>query len=250
MAAKTLLSEGFCVFESRHPFVARQGEYDKMHVMTKKVYGVAGVIIVLLGLGTVLYVQKGKTKEEGTKSAEATVEVTGATSGIVIEAVPDGEMVKEVPKIPAPSLKQSIGVDKMSVITKQRWEKTIETLKKDPTDFQAWVELGLIRSNIGDLYGAKLAWEYASALVPKNSVAYGNLGYLYAYDLKDNKKAEENYLKAIENNPAMLYLYFQTYEFYRDIVKDPVKARRFVENAVKNYPTSAELKELLKEVSQ
>jgi len=71
------------------------------------------------------------------------------------------------------------------------------------------------------------------------------LGDLYAYYLRDNQKAEENYLKALELGPSQIYLYFKTAEFYRDFLLDNQKAKETVQMGLINNPTSQELKDLL-----
>ncbi|MFH1402204.1 MAG: hypothetical protein ABIG87_01090 [Patescibacteria group bacterium] len=132
---------------------------------------------------------------------------------------------------------QQIMIDKM--------ETTSQELKNDPTDFSNWLYLGLDRKAIGDYKGAKLAWEYAKLLDSYNFVVRGNLGDLYAYYLRDNKKAEENYLKALELDPSQVYLYYKTAEFYRDFLEDIQKAREIVQKGLDLSPNSAELQSLI-----
>ena len=71
------------------------------------------------------------------------------------------------------------------------------------------------------------------------------MGDLYAYYLRDNQKAEENYLEALELGPSQTYLYFKTAEFYRDFLLDSQKARVIVQKGLINNPNSQELKDLL-----
>jgi len=113
-------------------------------------------------------------------------------------------------------------------------DSAVEALKKDNYYFNGWINLGLFRKAVGDYEGTKEAWEYASAIMPQDALSFSNLGVLYGYYLKDNKKAEENYLKAIENEPLNGYYYNQLYEFYRDVLEDKTKIRQILEKAVKN----------------
>ena len=107
--------------------------------------------------------------------------------------------------------------------------------------------LGVYRKIIGDYEGAREVWEYASAIRPQNSVSFNNLGELYAYYLKNNKKAEENYAKAIENDPSAIYIYRNFFDFYRYFAKDTAKARAILEKGIAANPaTSSDLKNLLK----
>lgn len=122
-------------------------------------------------------------------------------------------------------------------------------LKKDSDNLENWLVLGVYRKMIGDLDGAREVWEYASAIRPQNSVSFNNLGELYAYYLKDNKKAEENYAKAIENDSSAIYIYRNLFDFYRYVAKDPAKARAILEQGISANPsTSSDLKNLLETV--
>ena len=132
---------------------------------------------------------------------------------------------------------QQIMIDEM--------EGMILELKNDPTSFSNWLYLGLDRKGIGDYEGAKQAWEYAMLIEPGSFVVRGNLGDLYAYYLKDNKKAEDNYLKALELGPSQIYLYYKTAEFYRDFLNDSQKAKGIVQIGLKLSPDSSELQSLL-----
>jgi len=120
-----------------------------------------------------------------------------------------------------------------------------EELKNDPTSFGNWLYLGLDRKAIGDYEGAKLAWEYAKLLDPNNFVVRANLGDLYAYYLRDNVKAEENYLEALKQGSSQIYLYYKTAEFYRDFLEDNQKAKEIVQIGLNLNPNSPELQSLL-----
>jgi tetratricopeptide (TPR) repeat protein len=120
-------------------------------------------------------------------------------------------------------------------------------LKADQNLFSQWIELGLYRKAIGDYEGAREAWEYASAIRPKNSLSFGNLGYLYGYYLNDPVKAERNFLTALDNDHTLLYLYAQTAEFYRYVLKDEEKAQEILRRGVAMNPDNQDFKILLKE---
>jgi len=130
-------------------------------------------------------------------------------------------------------------------IIAEKISKTSQKLKNDPNSVSDWIELGLNRKMLDDHEGSKQAWEYAKLVSPKNFVVRGNLGDLYAYYLRDNQKAEENYLKALELGPSQIYLYFKTAEFYRDFLLDNQKAKEIVQMGLINNPNSQELKNLL-----
>lgn len=168
--------------------------------------------------------------------------------------VTEGGATITVTKIKPPSLDRPIVFPASfpdDVADKQRLyiENLIAELKKDPGVFIKWVDLGLQWQALQDYEGAKEAWEYANALQPESSVAYGNLGNLYGYYLKDSKKAEENFLTALKNSPAEIYLYFQTADFYVQVIKDKNKAIAIVEEGIKRNPGSKELRTLKAELS-
>ena len=131
-------------------------------------------------------------------------------------------------------------------IAKEKIEKLSSELKQDPSLFENWLVLGIYRKMIGDLEGAKECWEYAGFLAPQSPTPFNNLGDLYANYLKDNKKAEENFLIAIKNGPDQIYIYRSFYEFYRDTMKDNAKAKQILEQGISANPTtSQDLKNLL-----
>jgi len=130
-------------------------------------------------------------------------------------------------------------------IIAEKISKTSQKLKNDPNSISNWIQLGLDRKMLDDHEGSRQAWEYAKLVSPNNFVVRGNLGDLYAYYLKDNQKAEENYLKALELGPSQIYLYFKTAEFYRDFLLDDQKAKEIVQKGLINNPNSQELKDLL-----
>jgi len=114
-------------------------------------------------------------------------------------------------------------------IAREKIEKLTTELRQNPNLFDNWLSLGIYRKIIGDYEGAAECWKYAATLNPKSPIPYNNLGDLYAYFLKDTKKAEENFLKAIENDPSAVYVYRSLYEFYKYILKDDIKARQILE---------------------
>ena len=63
--------------------------------------------------------------------------------------------------------------------------------------------------------------------------------------MHDNKKAEENFLKAIENNPSEISLYFRITDFYNNVLRDKEKAIEVIQSGIKENPKSQKLKDLL-----
>jgi tetratricopeptide (TPR) repeat protein len=121
-----------------------------------------------------------------------------------------------------------------------------DKLKENPDLFNYWLELGVYRKMINDYEGAKEAWEYAGVIRPKNSISFNNLGDLYGYYLKDQKKAEDNFLRAVENGTDKIFIYRNLYEFYRYVLKDNEKSRQILEKGIRLNPdTSQDLQVLL-----
>ena len=93
-------------------------------------------------------------------------------------------------------------------------------LTENPTDLESWLQVGLIKKLFNNYAGARDAWEYAKLINPKHSIAYYNLGDIYSGYLKDVNKAEENYLKAIEVDPALSQYYVTLALFYEFVYKE------------------------------
>jgi tetratricopeptide (TPR) repeat protein len=120
-----------------------------------------------------------------------------------------------------------------------------DILKQDAGLFNQWVDLGLLRKSIGDYNGARDAWEYASALRPKNSLSFANLGVLYGYYLGDTKKSEENFLRSIKNNNKITNTYYQLADFYLEVLNNVEKAQNILEEGLSENPESRALEAAL-----
>ena len=225
--------------------------------MNKNIQTIIGILVVITIAGLVgfyIYNDISSKKENVDISQENKVN-NELPAGISIEG--DGDYSVEIisvddesVNISVPSLDRDIvfGTDfplEAQDIMRNKIEKLSSELKEDNSLLENWIELGIQRKTIGDYVGAREAWEYAIALRPSGSVAYHNLGDLHAYFLKNNIKAEENFLKAIENAPNDVYLYFKISEFYKNILNDMDKARTIVQQGIKANPSSEELKSLL-----
>lgn len=124
-------------------------------------------------------------------------------------------------------------------------QKLSAALRENPTNAALWGELGLKRKGIEDYNGARLAYEYSLALAPYNAVTADNLGVLYGYYLQEPKKAEENFLKALDIEPEMVFRYLRLYELYKDIFQDVVKAKAILEQGLQKHPGNPSFKALL-----
>ena len=87
-------------------------------------------------------------------------------------------------------------------------------VKADPSYFNGWIQVGLLKKTIGDFVGARDAWEYAGVIQPLNSTSFANLGELYWHYLQDYLKAEENFKISIKNKPTDPLTYISLAELY------------------------------------
>ena len=239
-----------------------------MLIMKKKILFIIFVLLVCVGLDFYFYKKLSPKTQNGgvvgqsnSSSSSQTAGNTVNIGGVVIQGEGDMKGVKIEPvavtnnktavNVPLPALNKEIKITAdMSEDTKRIATAKIQDLssqlKKDSDNLENWLVLGVYRKMIGDYEGAREVWEYAGAIRPQNSISFNNLGELYAYYLKDNAKAEENYKKAIENDSSAIYIYRNFFDFYRYFAKDTAKARAILEQGIATNPsTSSDLKNLL-----
>jgi len=119
---------------------------------------------------------------------------------------------------------------------------TIEILKKDRANYEAWLNLGILRKQLNDFNGARVVWEYVSEVWPGQSLSFGNLGSLYHLYLRNYQKAEKNFLTAINNEPTGTTWYRSLFELYRDSYKqDTTAAADTLKRGLATIPISFEL---------
>ena len=117
-------------------------------------------------------------------------------------------------------------------------------LKKDPSSFAEWIDLGMYMKMAGDYEGALQAWKYVSLVSPNDYISLGNLGDLYGYYLKDIGMAEVSFKSAIELAPTQSYLYIKLANLYKDSFKDIQKAITILDQGLKRIPDDKALAEL------
>lgn len=185
-------------------------------LFTLIVLGASGVFIVKDWVGT----NRPKEEQEENKPLTIKVEKLGENSI----------------NIPTPDLNRKISVitnfsPESLIQMNNEIKKVRELLVSNPKIVENWIQLGIYYKTIGDYDGAIEVWEYAKALAPQNFIPYNNLGDLYAYFKKDAKKAEENFIKALELAPEQTFLYRSIYDFYLYIIKDEAKANEILKKA-------------------
>ena len=225
---------------------------------THKIIISAVVIIVLLGI-YIAFDRKSKQENNTvdiTQPATTTATTTSSggiqtqgTGGYTIEQVPI-ESGKGVPQ-PVPDLNREPVLSAGAIISPEAMAlavqkiKTLQvTLKSNPANLPAWIDLGIYQKQAGDYAGAILSWKYAGRLSPTDYISRANLGNLYAYFLKDNGQAEVYYKDAISKGPTQSYLYAQLAEVYRDVFKNLDKARAIVAQGLSKIPNDPSLLQL------
>lgn len=217
--------------------------------MNRKIFLPLGVITILLAVVVGFFYAK---MEPATEPVAGVVDVSpinvgdrmGATDEnleYTIEVLPPELAVDANP----PELDRKVNFSTADDGSKLAIANISESLKTDKANLALWIDLGSWRNIIEDYEGAREAWEYATKLAPSASVAFGNLGFLYGYYLHDTVKAEQNFKIAIKNSPQDLFLYQQTFEFYRDVLKDNVKARALAEEGKRITGNTAYFDQLL-----
>lgn len=90
--------------------------------------------------------------------------------------------------------------------------------ERNPSDSQAWLQLGCLLANLGQIDAAVAAWQRAAENDPKNNIAWRNLA-VAASCKNDLAAAETFYRRAIEACPSDQTL-------YRDLAEVLIAARR------------------------
>ena len=109
-----------------------------------------------------------------------------------------------------------------------------------------WYDLGAYRRSMGDYEGAIEAWNFVGLIRPHDYIFYNNLGDLYGFELKDYKKGEDNFLKAIVNNSGNINGYIQLATLYEYVYKEKsAEAENILLLGIQSNPKDAELKIIL-----
>ena len=204
-------------------------------------------IIILFG-GYIYFDRKSKMEAPVITNVTQTATTTGSqiitdSQGLTYTITPiSNETVSNIPK-PIPDLNRSVikspGANVLEANTVSSTIKIKElqsALKTDPKSLANWIDLGLYQKLGGDYDGAIISWKYASRLVPTDFVSLGNIGNLYAYDLKNATQSEIYYKQAIARAPKQGYLYYQLAEIYRDFFRDNAKARAILDQGLSRIP--------------
>lgn len=215
------------------------------------------VIVAVIVITALWYVFGGQLSSNDASSAQGEVTTSLGDIQTTGDASSSDYVVNTIPldsqgSFPAPpGLSRAIVLPEnidpaLGKIYTDKINADVATLVGDPHNLATWIDLGGLRKVIEDYEGAAEAWDYAGILAPQNSTSFHNLGDLYAYYLHDNIKAEENFLKSVENASATdTFVYADAATFYRDVMKDKAKGVAVIEEGIQKNPSSQELKDLL-----
>lgn len=185
----------------------------------KQILSLVFVVILLGGAGFYIYTDAKKRSGEVLQTPVATSTDSNSEPEYTITQIPveNPAVSAQVPSLDRPIVfTTDLSPEAKKIIT-DNTKRLVGVLKADNSRFDAWLDLGSYRKQIGDYEGAREAWEYVALLSPSYYVPFNNLGDLYAYFIKDNLKAEENFKKSIEVNPSIVGSYRALYDFYRNV---------------------------------
>lgn len=232
---------------------------------TKNIVIAAGILIVLFLAGFFIYRDFKSSKEN--KDNEITSEEQNTSISNILEEEntennslevnqkkEDEPAAADIKKIAISDLskKTVIKVDLPEDMEKNTLEQITaltNSLKKNYDSWGEWIQLGLLKKLLGDYQGAREAWEFAAIIRPKDSISRHNLGNLYWQNLKDLKKAEENYLKAIELSKQDISAYVDLSNIYYYDLKDKIKAETILNKGLVNNSGNEELKRAMKDMN-
>ncbi len=119
--------------------------------------------------------------------------------------------------------------------------KQYQKLKEDDHIYIRWINIGLLKKRLNDYAGAEQAWLDAISYNPDQSLAFGNLADLYLFDLGQNQKAEEYYLKVLEMDPNNYNYYYGIASLYRYNLTDKKdQVEYWMLEGAENNPDQAE----------
>jgi len=201
--------------------------------MSKKIILVLVVLVLALGVG--FYIYKNSTSQNSNDNQNN-----------------QPEQLKQIQQLEHPNLDKPVNItvnnmpEDAQKIARQKIADFSAKLRDSNDWVDGWLQLAIYRKMIGDYEAARDIWNYVALIAPKSPTPFNNLGDLYFHFMVDYKKAEENFLKAIEIDPHALYVYRNIYELYHYGLKDDAKAKAILEKGITANPgASQDLKYLL-----
>ncbi len=103
-------------------------------------------------------------------------------------------------------------------------KQATEDLRANPELKNSWLEIAVYRKAIEDYDGAEAIWLHVADHWPEDTIAFNNLGDLYANYLKDYPRAEKYLLKTVELKPDYIPGYRNLYDLYHNNYKQDTNA--------------------------
>ncbi|MBL7965230.1 MAG: tetratricopeptide repeat protein [Flavobacteriales bacterium] len=116
----------------------------------------------------------------------------------------------------------------------KQWEAAVaaydEVLKGEETNVRAWRERAFCHAMVGDTAKARMDYDQALALAPKDPVTLNSRGYFKAYVLNDHRAAITDYDRAIKMDPNYSFAFNNRgWSWFK--LGDPEKALRDIDLA-------------------
>lgn len=198
--------------------------------MSTKTITIILILLVLLGAGLYLTSdsssQPAETIPDTTTSTSTPVslgdieavatDINGATTTVILTPAPPAS---QIPK-PIPSLTRSFVppspefTAEAKKLLEDKHATYVATLKSDPTNVNAWIQIGILRRMVHDTTGTLEAWSYAARLSPKSAVVHKDLADFYMYDTHENAKSETEWKTAIALDPKDTFAYRGLFDLY------------------------------------
>ena len=199
--------------------------------------------IVLVAAAAIFYFFDFKNRGGNASGASSTTTAQLPDGSLV--TLPPGAVVHEE-DITAPDYKKPIAFSSdvdagTQAALNTQFAAAVATLEKTPTDFNAWMNIGVLRKIAGDSAGAAADWEYVAAAFPSNYIAFYDLGDLYMNTLKEYSKAEADFKQVITLKPDYIDAYRSLYTLYRYIYKNDASTSAILAEGLKNNPGNSDL---------
>ncbi len=228
-----------------------------MNKIDAKTYWISGAVLVIIIGAFFMFDFRHRAADLSPTASTTTTDL----GGIQIKTVGGGTAtITEIPvtsgapgsTVPEPSLDRpitftgSVLPPDAQTIVKTQMETIIASLKKDPTQLDLWLQLGIDRKQAGDYEGARQAFAYVQAVAPTDEISAADLGDLFANFIHDYPQAETYYLKAIADNPAVIDNYRNLYTLYHYQYKVGTGAdTAILKTGLKNNPGNPDLTQML-----
>ena len=142
---------------------------------SKTYWTIGGIVLAVIIIAALSFALRHRTLHPSQQSETASTTASG--NSIVIRTANGGTAtITELPDAPAPiepSLNRPLTFEGSAlppdaqVIVKGQMQALIASLKKDPTQLNMWIQLGIDYKMAGDYEGARQAWMYVNELAPE-----------------------------------------------------------------------------------